>query len=621
MAALVGLPIIAVVGRPNVGKSTLFNRIVGARTAVVEDRAHTTRDRLYGDAEWNGRRFVVVDTGGLDALPGPGVIEMKVQEQARIAIREADVIIFVVDAVVGLTPADREAADLLRTSKAPVLVAANKADNQKRELDANEFYELGWEETYPVSALHGRGVADLLDAVVWDLPPESPAEIARKEREREADLWARDAAAGHLVPFTVGEDHEDGDGDEADEAGPAEGRTEEERRWDTMMAAQGEDAEVAIAIVGRPNVGKSSLLNAMLGEERVIVSDVPGTTRDAIDTPLAWGRSQVVLIDTAGVRRRGRVASGPNADKFSTLRALRAIARADVAILVIDAVEGLTAQDAHIAGYVVDEGKGLLVVVNKWDLLAEKTDRTFDQYVDWIRKDAPFLDFAPVISISAKTGQRVDRVLEAAIDIWGERRKRVSTGELNRLVSTAAERQTPPMVKGRRPKLFYATQVAVAPPTFVFFAREAGSVHFSYSRYLENRLREAFGFDGTPIRLVFRERSSVQLEKRRAAAKPTGPRGSRAGRGPTGARPTGPRPATRSGGGASVPRAKGSGAPAGGTGTSGPKGAAGPAGGAGTPRSKGSTGAKGSAAPGGSGASGAPPARSSSTRPKGRRSP
>jgi len=215
----------------------------------------------------------------------------------------------------------------------------------------------------------------------------------------------------------------------------------------------------------------------------------------------------------------------------------------------------------------------------------------------------------------------VDRVLEAAIDIWGERRKRVSTGELNRLVSTAAERQTPPMVKGRRPKLFYATQVAVAPPTFVFFAREAGSVHFSYSRYLENRLREAFGFDGTPIRLVFRERSSVQLEKRRAAAKPTGPRGSRAGRGPTGARPTGPRPATRSGGGASVPRAKGSGAPAGGTGTSGPKGAAGPAGGAGTPRSKGSTGAKGSAAPGGSGASGAPPARSSSTRPKGRRSP
>ncbi len=592
MAGLVGLPIVAVVGRPNVGKSTLFNRIVGERTAVVEDRAHTTRDRLYGDAEWNGRRFVVVDTGGLDVLPGPGVIEMKVQEQARIAIREADVIVFVVDAVAGLTPADREAADLLRTSKAPVLVAANKADNQARELDANEFFELGWEETHPISALHGRGVADLLDAVVWDLPPESPAEIARKEREREADLWARDAAAGHLAPIIVGEGVADEE-DEGDETDATAGRTEDERRWDAMMAAEGEDAEVAIAIVGRPNVGKSSLLNAMLGEERVIVSDIPGTTRDAIDTPLAWGRSQVVLIDTAGVRRRGRVASGPNADKFSTLRSLRAISRADVAILVIDAVEGLTAQDAHIAGYVVDEGKGLLVVVNKWDLLAEKTDRTFDQYVDWIRKDAPFLDFAPVISISAKTGQRVDRVLEAAIDIWGERRKRVSTGELNRLVATAAERQTAPMVKGKRPKLFYATQVAVAPPTFVFFAREAGSVHFSYRRYLENRLREAFGFDGTPIRLVFRERTSVQLEKRRATVKPVGSRTARTGRGPTGARPTGPRPSTTR--------------PGSGTGTSRPQGAAGP---------------KGSAASGGGAAgSGGPAVRSSTTRPKGRRSP
>ena len=516
MARLAGLPIVAVVGRPNVGKSTLFNRIVGARTAVVEDRAHTTRDRLYGDAEWNGRRFVVVDTGGLDAAAGAGVIEVKVQEQAHLAINQADVIIFVVDAIAGLTPPDREAADLLRTSRAPVLIAANKADNSARELDANEFFELGWEETYPVSALHGRGVADLLDAVVWDLPPESSEEIARKEREREAELWAKDAAFGMLAPIVVGERDEEGD-EEDEEDEETTTASAEERRWDAMIAAEGEDAEVAIAIVGRPNVGKSSLLNALLGEERVIVSDIPGTTRDAIDTPLAWGRSQVVLIDTAGVRRRGRVANGPAADKYSALRALRAISRADVAILVIDAVEGLTSQDAHIAGYVVEEGKGLLVVVNKWDLLAEKTDRTFDQYVEWIRHDAPFLDFAPVISISAKTGQRLDRVLDAAVDIWGERRKRISTGELNRLVSAAAERQAVPMVKGRRPKLFYATQVAVAPPTFVFFAREAGSVHFSYRRYLENRLREAFGFDGTPVRLVFRERSSVQLSERRAA--------------------------------------------------------------------------------------------------------
>jgi GTP-binding protein len=539
---MTGLPIVAVVGRPNVGKSTLFNRIVGERRAVVEDRAHTTRDRLYADAEWNGRRFVVVDTGGLDQSAG-GVIEVKVQEQARLAIGQADVIVFVVDAVAGLNPADREAADLLRASRAPVLVAANKADNPARELDAMEFFELGWEETYPISALHGRGVADLLDAVVWDLPPESEEELARKAREREADEWARDAAAGHLAPIIVGDEHA---GEEPADEG-VDAADLNARRWDALIAAEAEEAPVGIAIVGRPNVGKSSLLNALLGEERAIVSEVPGTTRDAIDTPLAWGRSQIVLIDTAGVRRRGKVAGGPDAERFSTLRALRAISRADVAILVIDAVEGLTAQDAHIAGYVVEEGKGLLVVVNKWDLLAEKTDRTFDQYVEWIRRDAPFLDFAPVISISAKTGQRVDRVLETAIDIWGERRKRVPTGELNRLVMDAADRVAAPAVKGRRPKLFYATQVAVAPPTFVFFAREAGAVHFSYRRYLENRLREAFGFDGTPIRLVFRERSSVQLAARRARRTTAGA-GAGAGGGARGGGPArGTRPKTKSG--------------------------------------------------------------------------
>jgi GTP-binding protein len=495
--------------------------------------------------------MVVVDTGGLDTAPGTGVIEVKVQEQARLAIQEADVIVFVVDAVAGLTPADREAADLLRASRAPVLVAANKADNPKRELDAYEFAVLGWEETFPISALHGRGVADLLDAVVWDLPPESPEEIARKSREAEADAWAREAAAGRLAPIVVGEDDDESE-DVDEDADPADA---EARQWDALMAAESEDQDVAIAIVGRPNVGKSSLLNSLLGEERAIVSDVPGTTRDAIDTPLAWGRSQVVLIDTAGVRRRGRVASGPAAERFATLRSLRAVSRADVAILVIDAVEGLTAQDAHIAGYVVEEGKGLLVVVNKWDLLTEKTDKTFDQYVDWIRQQTPFLDFAPVISISARTGQRVDRVLEAAVDIWGERRKRVPTGELNRLLTEVSERQQAPMVKGRRPKLFYATQVAVAPPTFVFFAREAGAVHFSYRRYLENRLREAFGFDGTPIRLVFRERSSVQLSKRRAvkaanagAGRKAAARGGRPATGPSRGRPStrsGPKPKGR----------------------------------------------------------------------------
>ena len=295
---------------------------------------------------------------------------------------------------------------------------------------------------------------------------------------------------------------------------------------------------VAIAIVGRPNVGKSSLLNALLGEERSIVCEIPGTTRDAIDTTLAWGRSEIVLIDTAGMRRRGKVASGPAAERYSTLRALRAIARADVAILVLDAVDGLTAQDAHVAGYVVEEGKGLVVAINKWDLLDEKTDRTFDEYVEWIRREVPFLDFAPVVSISAKTGQRVGRVLEVAVDVWGERRKRIPTGELNRLLGEATRRQVPPLVKGKRPKIFYATQAAVAPPTFVFFAREAGSVHFSYRRYLENQLREAYGFDGTPIRLVFRERSSVELPRRRRAGG-SGREGRHEGRGDASARKAG----------------------------------------------------------------------------------
>jgi GTPase len=512
-----GIPVVAIVGRPNVGKSTLFNRIVGGRTAIVEDRARTTRDRLYGDAEWNGRRFVVIDTGGLEVSPDDP-IELKVQEQARIAIGEADVILFMVDAETGMTPADEEAAELLRTAKAPVLVAANKADNEKRELEAAEFHRFGWEETYAISASHGRNVADLLDAVVWSLPPESDAERARKERERESEAWEREVAAGRLEPWVVGDDEAADTADDEDGSETAVAPDEATARWDAQIAAEADESPAAVAFVGRPNVGKSSLLNALLGEERTIVSEIPGTTRDTIDTRLAWGRSEVVLIDTAGIKRRGKVASGPAAERYSTIRSLKAIGRADVAVLVIDAVEGLTAQDAHVAGYVVDEGKGLVIAVNKWDLVEEKTDRTFDQYVEWIREEVPFLDFAPVVSISARTGQRVGRVLEAAIDIWGERRKRISTGELNRLVTTATERNVPPIVKGKRPKIFYATQAAVAPPTFVFFAKAAASVHFSYRRYLENRLREAFGFDGTPIRLVFRDRESVKLPRRKPRA-------------------------------------------------------------------------------------------------------
>ncbi|HET7496161.1 MAG TPA: ribosome biogenesis GTPase Der [Candidatus Limnocylindrales bacterium] len=513
------IPLVAIVGRPNVGKSTLFNRILGARTAIVEDRARTTRDRLYGDAEWNGRRFVIVDTGGLEA-DTDDPIELRVQEQARLAIAEADAIVFVVDAASGMTPADLEAAELLRRATAPVIVAVNKADNEKRELEGAEFHALGWDETYAISASHGRGTGDLLDAIVWALPPESEAERARKAREAEADAWADEVAAGRLEPFVVGEPEADleGDGqgeDRADEDSPGDA---EAARWDAAIAAEADTAPAAIAFVGRPNVGKSSLLNALLGEERAIVSEVPGTTRDAIDTRLAWGRSEVILIDTAGIRRRGKVAGGPAAERYSTMRALTALARADVAVLVIDAVEGLTSQDAHVAGYAVEEGKGLVLAVNKWDLVAEKTDRTFDQYVEWIRNEVPFIEFAPVVSISAKTGQRVGRVLELAVDIWAERRRRIPTGELNRLVSAATDRTPPPMVRGKRPRIFYATQVAIAPPTFVFFASDASAVHFSYRRYLENRLRETFGFDGTPIRLVFRDRTSVKLPRRRRRA-------------------------------------------------------------------------------------------------------
>ena len=491
------LPVVAIVGRPNVGKSTLFNRVVGdSRAAIVEDRARTTRDRIYGEGEWNGRRFLVVDTGGLEAAPGDA-IEERVQEQARIAIAEADLIVFVVDATSGLTPSDLEAAGTLRRATAPVFVAVNKADNARRELDAAEFWTLGWDATWPISAAHGRGVADLLDELVAALPPESAAEQDRKAREaetdREADLMADELAEGR----------------EPDELALDEGSL---------------PGPVTIAFVGRPNVGKSSLLNALLGEERAIVSEIPGTTRDAFDTRLAYGQGEVVLVDTAGIRRRGKVASGPAAERYSALRALKAIDRADVTVLVIDAVEGLTAQDAHVAGYTIDAGKGLVIAVNKWDLVEDKNDRTFDQYVAWIRRDAPFLDFAPVVSISARTGQRVDRVLEMAVDVWGERRKRIGTGELNRLLAEATARQVPPVAKNRRPKLFYATQAAIEPPTFIFFANDAELIHFSYRRYLENRIRDVLGFHGTPLKLIFRNRGAERPKRKRPALRSGGAR-------------------------------------------------------------------------------------------------
>ncbi|MDH7490280.1 MAG: ribosome biogenesis GTPase Der [Anaerolineae bacterium] len=432
-------PIVAVVGRPNVGKSTLFNRLIGQPLAIVEDSPGTTRDRLYADSEWNGRTFTVVDTGGL-VFDESGEVEWKVREQAQIAIAEADVIVFMVDASTGLTAADREAADLLRRTDKPIVIAANKADNEERRQAAVEFYELGLGDPIPISALHGTGTGDLLDAITASFAPE-------------------------VV-------------EEPDEA-------------------------IRVAIVGRPNVGKSSLLNALLGEERAIVSEIPGTTRDAIDTRLEWAGQPVVLIDTAGIRRRGRIE--PGVEKYSVLRAMRAIQRADVAVLVLDGVDGPTAQDAHVAGYILEEMKSVIVAVNKWDLVP-KDSHTMHQYTQVVRAALRFMDYVPVLFISAKTGQRVGQVLDTALRVRDERLVRLSTAELNDILRQAVARQAPPTKAGKSLKFYYVTQPSVDPPTFVFFVNDKELVHFSYVRYLENQIRERYPFTGTPLRMLFRGR-------------------------------------------------------------------------------------------------------------------
>lgn len=449
--------IVALVGRPNVGKSTLFNRLVGQRRAIVEDIPGTTRDRLYGDAEWDGVAFAVVDTGGLEIIesrkqrqpqhePAPlstasvGFIQ-EIREQAEVAIAEADLIIMLVDVLDGLTPADGDVADVLRRADRPVLVVANKADNEQRHQDAFEFYALGLGEVYPISALHGIGIGELLDEVVGALP-------------------------------AVGEEEEP-------------------------------DA-LKIALVGRPNVGKSSLLNKLLGEERAIVSAIPGTTRDATDTYLTWEGQPVLLIDTAGIRRRGRIERG--IEKYSVLRAIKAMARADVVVLLLDAQDLVTAQDAHVAGYVLEEMRSIIVLVNKWDLI-EKDTYTMNAYTKQVRADLKFLDYVPVLFVSALTGQRVHKLLPLASQVYQERLQRIPTGELNRLVEDATIRHSPPHKAGKRLKFYYATQAGVDPPTFVFFVNDTRLVHFSYERYLENQIRRRYNYLGTPLKLVFRSRA------------------------------------------------------------------------------------------------------------------
>ena len=450
-------PIVALVGRPNVGKSTLFNRIVGQRRAIVEDLPGTTRDRLYSEAEWAGRFFTVVDPGGLEIIesqkqrrpkdqPEPlsaasvGFIE-EIRVQAQVAIDEADVIVMLVDVLDGLTPADEDVAEVLRRADRPVVVAANKADNPAREQAAYEFYALGLGEVLPISALHGTGIGELLDQVITALP------VAEEVEEPEA---------------------------------------------------------LHVALVGRPNVGKSSLLNKLLGEERAIVSSIPGTTRDAVDTYLTWEGQPVLLIDTAGIRRRGRIDRG--IEKYSVLRSIKSIARADVVVLMLDAEDLVTAQDAHVAGYILEENRSIIVVVNKWDLI-EKDTYTIDAYTKQIRADLQFLDYVPVLFISALSGQRVHKLLPLAFQVYQERLVRIPTGELNRLVEDATIRHAPPHKAGKRLKFLYATQASVDPPTFVFFVNDKRLVHFTYERFLENQIRRRYGYLGTPLKLVFRSRA------------------------------------------------------------------------------------------------------------------
>ena len=435
-------PIVAIVGRPNVGKSALFNRMVGGRPALVEDFPGTTRDRIYGDVEWRLRTFRVVDTGGLEP-DVPGTYTPLIRSQVEYALAEAAIVLFVIDSITGLTAADEEVADLLRRTAKPVLLLANKADNRERRDSVVAFYELGLGEPTAISAHHGEGVAEVLDMIVDMLPPE----------------------------------------EERDDVGTA----------------------LRLAIVGRPNVGKSSLLNAILGEDRVIVSDVPGTTRDAIDTPFAYEGNDLVLIDTAGLRRRGAIE--PGVEKHSTLRARRALERAQIALCVFDMADGLTAQDTHVIGYALDALRGVIVVANKWDLVRDGDwqQEDFESRLRWQLKFAPWIS---IRFVSAKEEIGVTEVLAEAVRIGEERKRRVDTGALNQAVRKAVAQKPPPTPsKGARIKLLYVTQAEIDPPTFVFFLNDASAVHFSYRRYMENVIRRTFGFKGTAIKLVFRGRA------------------------------------------------------------------------------------------------------------------
>ena len=431
-------PLVAIVGRPNVGKSTLFNRIVGKKVSIVEDYEGVTRDRLYCDAEWCGFNFTLIDTGGLE-IKSEDKMWRHIREQARIAVEIAEEVIFVVDGKAGMTANDMEVADFLRTSKKPVIVAVNKLDNNEQD-NLYDFYSLGVGDVVGISAEQSKGIGDLLDLVVENLP---------------------------------------------------------------KIQAEQEDDVIDVAIVGKPNAGKSSLTNKLLGYERVIVSDIAGTTRDAIDTAFEWNSNKFNIIDTAGIRKKSAVDEG--VEQYSVLRSLAAIRRADVVLIVVDATEGMSEQDIKICGYVHEQGKPSVIVMNKWDAV-EKDTYTVNTFNKKMQGDLKFMDYLVPVYVSALTGQRVDKILSLALEVYAQATKRVATGVLNDVITDAIVAVEPPSHNGKKLKVYYVTQSGVCPPTFVFFVNDAKLMHFSYQRYLENTLRKTFEFKGTPIRLVVRNR-------------------------------------------------------------------------------------------------------------------
>ena len=434
-------PVVAIVGRPNVGKSTLFNKLVGARLSIVDDKPGVTRDRIYGDCEWLGHRFLLVDTGGIEPR-ADDVILSQMRAQANIAIATADVIVLVTDLRSGVVATDQDVANMLQKSGKPVILCVNKCDSVGApDPEFYEFYNLGMGDPIAVSAVHGHGTGDLLDAVIAYFPPES----------------------------------------------------EEEEEDDTIK----------VAVIGKPNVGKSSLINRISGQERAIVSDIAGTTRDATDTRIENQYGKFTFIDTAGIRRKSKVTDA--IEKYSIIRARTAVERANVCVIMIDATEGFTEQDSKVAGIALDQGKGCIVVVNKWDAV-EKDGNTMWEYKEKLAVDFSFMKFAPFVFISAKTGQRVDRLFEQIAYVYAQSTMRISTGKLNEILGAATARVQPPTDKGKRLKIYYMTQASVCPPTFVFFVNNAQLFHFSYQRYLENQIREVFGLEGTPVRFIIRER-------------------------------------------------------------------------------------------------------------------